>query len=840
MLKRLTSLTLIYSFFIFSAAQPTLAVHNISEKEETKRSANKSKSSSCPTCLPKPQSNALVQAIDRLQGLGRMTQVHVLFPFQRSIRQGVPVNFVSTATGHLAFTINDLSLTGTMPIVFQRFYSSERSEDRGLGKGWSFAFDDRITINGSAAMLSTGDGSLILFGNEGHNDHFVRKTTEPSLHQSFQLNGDTVTEQLANFKRIYKKLGNEYRLAEISDSNGNHIRISFDERRNLKRIEGSAGTLEFEWSDAPSSRLLGVNDSAGRRVSFKSEQRQRLRVAVDADGNEWLYDYSQGRLTKALDPLGRVMLRVTYDQIGRVVEAGDGAGVHTYDYDTASSTVSRRTTVADSLGVSTTYEHNKDGVLVSVEEKGGRKLLEISYDASNRATRIFSEDQGDLSFSFDDKNRVTRSTLGDGSSSAFTYDERGRVSSTTSNGIRNDFARDARGNIVSATSADPSQSYRASFDAHGRLLVIESATGRKVTNEYDASGNVTAFTTENTGRIEMERDTAGRIRAERFSSGLTVQYERSSRGLLTRKTDNNGSRTFERDSSGALIGFVRPDNTWIRATRDHVGRIVALNSSAGKSRRFAYDSRGGLTDYTDSRGRHKRFLYDSRGRLATILDDEGNRTIIERDGKGGVRRVVSLKSNDRRYHSGTGRLIGLDRSLGQFNQAAAQFVLTGSSGATAWPRLRPAITQEAEDCVFGLDADFDAIQSDGASCWDPFGDLDEDPWGWYGWIGGGWNWTGGWDGGCNTFGCSLFFGETYEQCVARQRQLCWNSRDSCFNYVFRNYVIASGVCAALVFSNPTAGAICAAAAYLTYLSNLTNCDANYQSCLLMASDRCRR
>jgi YD repeat-containing protein len=823
MLKRLTALTLIYSLFIFSAARPTLAASNLSNKGEGRRSANKSKTNSCPTCAPKPQSNALLEAIDRIQGLGRMTQVHVLFPVQRSIREGVPVNFVSTATGHLAFTVNDLTLGGTMPILFQRFYSSERTEDRGLGKGWSFAFDDRITINGDAATLRTGDGSEILFGNEGHNDHFVRRTQEPSLHQSFQLNGDTVTEEVANLKRIYKKLGDEYRLAEIFDSNDNHIRISFDDRRNLRRVEGSAGTLELEWADT-APRLLAINDSAGRTVTFKREQ-QRLQGIVDPDGNEWLYDYSQDRLTRALDPLGRVMLRVTYDQIGRVIEAGDGAGVHTYDYDRASTSRSRRTSIADPLGIKTTYEHNNDGALVTVEEEDGRKLLGISYDASKRATRISSQDQGDLSFSFDAKNRVAHSSLSDGFSNAFTYDERGRVSSTTNNGIRTDFTRDRRGNIVNATSSNPSQSYRASYDSRGRLLAIESAIGRSVTSEYDAGGNVTAFSTDSTGRIQIERDAAGRTRSERFPSGLLVQYERNARGLVTRKSDNNGSLTFERDSSGVLTGIVRSDNTWIRAIRDQFGRIVTLNSSTGKSRRFAYDLRGGLADCTDSQGRHKRFVYDARGRLASVIDDEGNRTIIERDEKGSVKRVASLRVDNRRdYYSRAGRLIAFDRSPGQINQEA-RFVPIGSRGTSAWPRLRPAITQE--DCIFGFDPSFDATEHGGMSCWDPFGDF-----------GGGGSW-----GGCDefdSFGCTSYFGDTYEQCVARLRQRCWDARDSCFNAVFRNYIIATSGCAVLTFTNPTGGAICAAAAYLTYLSNLTSCDSVYQNCLLGVSDRCRR
>ena len=783
MSKRLTSLALVYSLFVFTVA-PTVAF------DHDKRS-NTKRETPCPTCAPKPQGKRAIDEIERLAYIGRATQVHVLLPSQLSVRDGVPVNFVSSATGRLAFATHDLTLNGTMPVVFQRFYASDNDEDRGLGKGWSFAFDDRITIHGDSATLKTGDGSVSTFRRE-EGGHFVRNPPEPSPHQSFDLDGDTITQQTAGISRIYKKVLEEYRLAQITDANGNRITIGFDPNGNLNWIEGSGGRLEFQWSDAAPIRLLRVNDSAGRQISFRSDR--LLRRVTDADGNDWTYVYDRNGLITAMDPVRRILLRVRYDFAGRVIEAGDNAGVHTYRYVMTQADVSRRTTVTDPLGVATVYEQNEHGALTSIQEPDGRKLLAITYDDFNRPTRLLSS-EGEHRLSFDNQNRVSQSTLAHGFSKTYTYDERGRISSISDGGIRTEFVRDARGNIVAANSTDPSQSYRASHDAHGRLLSIESAVGRKVSNEYDASGNLIAFNTESIDRIRMERDAAGQIVGERFPTGVSVFYGRTGRGLVTRKTDNRGSMIFERDSSGAITRIVRPDNSWVRAGRDHNGRIVRLTSSAGASRSFAYDARGGLIDYADSNGTHKRFLYDARGRLASIIDDQGTQTFVERDEKGGVQRLVRSNTNGGRikknhvdFHASTHR-------------------------TTATPQ---------DDCIFGFEPSFDATDQGGLTCWDPLGDFD--------------------GGGCDSFDswdCFSGSTQTYEECAARQRRICEAARDGCGSVAFGQFATAMAACAFIGSSNPTAGAICAAAAYFAFLANLSSCEITYQNCLLGIPDRCR-
>ncbi len=828
MLKTLLCLILGYSLLTISAF-PARATSRLNS--DTKPSASNRKDSSCSTCTPKAEGSALVDAVDRLAVLGRTTQIQTMLPIQHSLREGTPVNFVSTATGHLAFAISDLELIGTMPVTFQRSYNSRLRQDRGLGNGWSFAFDDWILIEGERATLTKGDGSVIAFRADEAGSYLVPANLQPSLHQSFKINGDTITEEVGEFSRIYKKKRGVYRLAQITDRNGNLIRIGFDSSGNLSRVSGSNHWLKLEWSNGARSRLLGLVDSAGRRVTFKHEG-TRLGSVIDTAGNEWSYKYSSAGLTTAKDPFGRVLLSVTYDRAGRAVEAGDAAGSYSYEYD-SSSAVSTRTVVADPLGIRTVYEHRSDGALTSLWEHGGQRLLEITHDSANRPTRFLSLRDGELSYGFDEQNRLTQITSS-GASRTYTYDDRGRVTSLTDNGVRTDYVRDSSGNIVTATSSDPNLNYRAAYDPHGRLLNIESATGPGVTNEYDANGNVTAFSTEINGRTLVERDATGQIKEERFSSGEAVRYERDARGLVTKKLSTRGhSITFERDSSGALTGLIGTDNTWIRARRDVAGRIVELNSSTGKTRRFAYDARGGLTEYRDSSGRGRRFNYDNRGRLENISDDKGNKTKIQRDGKGAIERLIHLSSTGQRStYDRAGRLVAVERARGPFRKAA-EFVSIGyetSAGSSSY------LTPQFQDfgCMFSDDFGFNPFTQDWFNCWDPFG----------GFWGGGEGWEGGGGGGgCDFFDpslCTSFFYGTYEECVARERQICERNRTACGNHAVNAFAIAMSGCIILTHLNPPAGVVCAAAAFLHYVNNLANCDIVSQNCFSAVPNRCRR
>ncbi|MFL6255360.1 MAG: DUF6531 domain-containing protein [Pyrinomonadaceae bacterium] len=732
---------------------------------------------SCPTCMggAGTQADAVSKSLDSVTALGRRTQASPLRPLPFSLFEGARINLVSTATGGLSFTVTDLGLPGSLPVSFERVYNSSRARDTGLGAGWSFIFDDRISVAGGAATLLAGDGSVTQFVGDGQG-RFTLKTPAPGMHQSFALVGDgTAVEQVSILTRTYTKLGGEYRLSQIADANGNSIRIGFDARGNVASIAGPGGTISLTWSDGKSPQLLAAGDSAGRRVSFRQDA-ARLRAATDVAGAVWTYDYTAQGLSRAVDPLGRALLRVRYDRDGRVAEAGDAAGTSLYEY--GAGAVSRRTVVTDPGGVKTVYEHSELGALTAMREEGGQVLIESDYDAANRPTRVSSPAVGETLMSYDAQNRPLRLTASDGNSTAYAYDAGGQVSSVTQGGVRTDFTRDARGNVVAAKSSDPARSFQATYDARGRLVAMASDSGNKLSREYDAAGNPTAFTSAS-GRFTTERDAAGLIVAESLPSGKTYSYAHDARGAVTKLSDSHGHTfTLERDASGALSKVVSSNGRWISATRDQYGRVMALSTSAGKSRRFGYDARGSLVDYTDAQGLHKHFGYDGRGRLRDVTADNGEKTVIARDGLGRVQNIASFDGKGTVYkYDKDGKLTGVERVGGD----AARFLPAAYSPS-------PARAQwGGYGCMFGYDGfmmdpyEYDMFGWGYGYGYDmmDMGFMFEmgscDAFGYFGYFGSGCNDPYYYYDPFDFFGYGLgcySFGESHDDCVKRHRHAC--------------------------------------------------------------------
>src|SRR5437660_2287063 len=348
MLKRLVTITTLVSLLIFF---PSVFMRVNALTPNTP--PTKPDGRSCPTCQGYSPSNPLSK-LDTLSTLGRATQINPFSPIRRSLFDGLSVHFVNTASGNLAFGLTDLYLPGLMPLAFQRTYVSDRSEDIGLGTGWSFAFADKIDVNGDKATLTDVNGTTD-FRRAGR--RFVLRTDQPGIHQELELvDAVTIIERAQEITRTYTKIGETYRLAQITAPGSSKIVIDHDASGKVMQVAADpGGSLTFQWAAGREPRLLAVADNAGRRVSFIKNGRN-LKSAVDANGSDWTYDYLSERLRQAKDPLGRVLLQVRYDQSGHVTAVGDGIGLTHYGYNFGSSLVSQRTVVTDPLKVNTFYQ----------------------------------------------------------------------------------------------------------------------------------------------------------------------------------------------------------------------------------------------------------------------------------------------------------------------------------------------------------------------------------------------------------------------------------------------------------------------------------------------------
>jgi YD repeat-containing protein len=490
-----------------------------------------------------------------------------------------------------------------------------------------------------------------------------------------------------------------------------------------------------------------------------------------------------------------VLLRARYDDAGRAVEAGDAAGAYLFEYEAPLDAASRRTTVTDPTGAKTVFTHNGRGALTTIADEEGQLASSIEYNAANRPARVSDSLGNEVTFAYDSQNRLLRQSSSDAVEKSYTYDERGRISSITDGGLRTDYTLDARGNVSSARSGDPSTSYEAARNARGQLISLASKGGRSVSFGYDAAGNRTAVTFSDAGRFKTEYDSAGRMVAERLPSGLAYAYGYDARGQLTKQSDNEGhSMTLERDASGALVGVASADGRWVRAARDRAGRIIALSNSSGKSRRYEYDARGSLTGYTDARGRRHAFTYDHRGRLLGFFDQDGTGVRYDYDRAG---RLIAA-SHAGRLHTGAARLMPASYEP---------------------PGLSSPAQDEFGGCLFGGDGWFDGdtfYQDFGMSCDDPFAGFGDfyDPGG-------------------------LFYGSSPEACSfckARRKAICEAEWMAKYKKAVGADIVATAACA--LISAGTLAIVCAIAAGVYAVSQVSAANDEYNACILSIPDQC--
>jgi YD repeat-containing protein len=534
------------------------------------------------------------------------------------------------------------------------------------------------------------------------------------------------------------------------------------------------------------------------------------------DGAELRYSYTGDRLTGVFDASNRLALKVRYGPTGRVTEIGDAEGRTSFTYDSAPGSISRATSITDPLGATRYYEHLGTG------------LLSLLRDATNGVTRI----------SYNDSNRPVSLTSPSGEETRFTYDAGDRLVRESSRQGETIYAYD----LESHTSDANVNGQNRTFNARGQVVSQQSADGRRLTSEYDAAGNEIAFTLSDLGRFEIQRNAQGRVFSKRYPSGLLQQFDYDSRGRLLKQRDNRGrSINYKRDKSGALMSFATAEGNSVTAQRDEAGRITSLSTSSGKTRLFRYDKRGALTEFKDARGNRRVINYDRGGRVKSINEEGGDTIMVHRDAWGSVRGLVRI--NMENIGKGDTNLSWPEE--GKTLDAATSLQPINFKPSPTFSVVTTPPTQNL--CAFGFgdgftdgwgdDFGFERDFGDGfvsSSCMDLFGIF-------------GSRYTCGLDQGFAWFidpwteaGCFSFGGETYEQCAARQRQICERNRTACGAAAVSALAIAVGTCLITTHNNPTATVICMVAASAKYLADLTACDMHDQNCRLSIPDKCRR
>ncbi|NGO48275.1 DUF6531 domain-containing protein [Streptomyces ureilyticus] len=482
--------------------------------------------------------------------------------------------------------------------------------------------------NGNAIEVTYGpDGTPQEVAHTG--GYRIGVTTEKGRITSLTLLSDP--EQPTLLRYAYDSHGN---VAEIYNSSGLPLKLSYDEQRRITGWEDRKGTW-YRYTYDTESRCVRTTGTEGiLDYTYVYDTENHTSVATNSLGHSTTYRFNDAyQLVAEIDPLGHTTTRAwnRYDNL---------------------------VSLTDPLGRTTAYEYDEAGNTIRVVHPDG-SFAQYAYDVHGLMVSATEQDGANWQYEHDNRGNVVAITDPTGATTAYTYDERGAVASVTdalgnesrvrSNasglptkvvspvGAATGFVYDAFGRVREVAEADggttvvswtieglperrefPDGSAESwMYDAEGNLLVHTDARGCVTRCEPAPFDRTAARVAPDGTRIEFTYDTELRPVGVRNAQGHTWTYEYDPLGSVVRETDFNGRTvTYRYDAASRITERTNGAGQTVCYLRDLRDRVIEQRDSDGHVTRFEYDQAGGLVRAANHDA-ELLFTYDAHGRVLT-------------------------------------------------------------------------------------------------------------------------------------------------------------------------------------------------------------------------------
>ena len=536
-------------------------------------------------------------------------------------RAGNPINY---ATGNKYERATDLDLDGPgLPLRLVRHYNSQSVADAPLGFGWRIGYDQQLQNAGNHRILHQADGRQVHFIDDG-TGRFVSETDPVRIVEAIDGGGHRLSEPDGR-RLTFDTAG---RLVHIVDRNGN--------AQEMVYVDG---------------RLDSVSDNFGRRLDF-------------------VYT-SDGRLATIGSPVGVFTYLADADgNLERVVKPDDT--VCRYRYEDPND-IHNLTGIVDENGVrAATFAYDGTDRAVSSEHAGGAGRVTVTYGSN--FTRQITDARGNVTTAkLQVQSGIGRiqSTTGAGCSNclasvgeSYEYDARFyTVAETDARGHVKRFVHDTRGNVLSRTEAEGTDTERTiAFTWHPQWRLPTSisrtsvaAPGQTAMTEfaYDPAGNLIAQTERGFGpdgaisrSTHYSWNALGQMTAidgprSDVTDLTTLTYypntvdQGCDRARLHTVTDPLGHDTrYEAyDAWGHPQRITGPNLVVTLLGYDTMGRLTSA-ATAGRTTVWDYDPAGRLIAVHAPDGRSLAYAYTPAGQMASISDDLGQSIVYSYDTEG--------------------------------------------------------------------------------------------------------------------------------------------------------------------------------------------------------------
>jgi RHS repeat-associated protein len=587
---------------------------------------------------------------------------------------------VDVATGKVFTERVDFELPGPIPFKLERVWYSTSTYRGPLGHGWHHSYDTTLHVTDEVLLLQTVDGRHVglppLAVGESYFDAGERLTLRRDTNERYSARGVAGVSyhyarqdapRATTARDSVPQLTREHKLEAIRDRAGNELRFTRNARGHLTGIVDSAGRfLELDVDDA--GRMSSISaphpDAPGQRVTvleYRYDRQGNLIESRDAHGRSMRYAYTGHLLTQETDRVG-LSFHFEYDgtnEKAKCIHTWGDRGI--YDHKLSYDDLLQLTTVENSLGHKTLYEH-QDGLVIRAVDPVGATTL-TTFDEYGQ--KLSETDPNGLTTTcrYDERGNLLELVGPDGAKTVLAYNDDDQPTEVTDPiGGKWRFVYDAIGQLVERS--DPLARRTRVAYAGGQVSSVSDAEEHATGLVYDAQRNLESVTTPDQVTTRYRHDGWGRPIEVVDGKG---NIERRTYDLL-----NNVERVEEPDGNLRLLRY-DPECRLVHAKDNQhdvefgyqgMGRL-AFRTEAKTSVRFEYDTEEQLTGIQNEHGFVYAFELDPRGEVAVEKGFDGVRRVYKRDLGGRVREVERASGLSSKYaYDGGSRVTKVEHSDG--------------------------------------------------------------------------------------------------------------------------------------------------------------------------------
>lgn len=593
-------------------------------------------------------------------------------------QEGDPVN---VATGEVTTGVEDITLPGLVPIMFQRSYAtSRRDQETDFGFGWKHSWDYRlIRKENYLEYVHAGARTLNFEIPEVNAEIKLVEEGFTLIRRSHEWAVRTPTGRQVVFP-VFSPNSQAILASQLRDPFGNALTFDYDSERRLIEIRdpserslllrrnpgGRITSLEFfdranavrdiirtyEYDQA--GDLTGVVDACGKRHRYQYD-RHLLISHTDRNDHSWYFTYDeQGRCHETWGPNGLLYRKFFYSPAGsfRTLVFDSAGNQWVYNVNSDQLTTAMTTPLGhtesyvwsekyqllaktDRNGANTGYEYDpKSGNVTVINDPEGNAWI-FDYSEAGLETKFVHPDGGTSTKEYDERGALMKSIDPTGAVTLYEHDSRGLAERIIlPDGRIWNYQYDHWGFLSACFSEDGMYRERYRHDIYGRLVEIHTASGQHIQRHYDPEGRLVKQSDDEGVTFEILVDGEGNIAQYTDADGTVIRMKWDALGAMQEKEeppvspDGPSRRTrYVFNGESHISEIIGPTNRRYQYGYDEDRRLTQAKYPDGRTVKLAYDGEKNVILRVNADGSSVKTEYDRLGRgvLKEFRNNDGSK-----------------------------------------------------------------------------------------------------------------------------------------------------------------------------------------------------------------------